>query len=70
MATFTQFYCGYQTHKSLTKGLKTNPNKAFVKRYRKFSDKYRMMIFYNNKGIPICERCLEFCKSIGQMNFK
>ena len=63
----TKMECTYQTHENLTKGLKTNPNKNFVKKYKRKSNETCMMIFYDNEASPICERCLEFCKSVGQL---
>jgi hypothetical protein len=60
--------CTYQLHEALTKGLRTNANKDFVKKYKKFSTEKCLLIWgTNNKVTAICERCLEFCKSIGQM---
>jgi len=69
MATFSgTIVCTYQLHEALTKGLRTNANKDFVKKYKKFSaDKCLLIWDSNNKVTAICERCLEFCKSIGQM---
>lgn len=67
----TQMKCGYQMHENLTDKLRPNPNRDFVRKYEVLDDVPHMLIFHGkNKALPMCDRCLAWCKSIGQMSIE